>query len=323
MVNKEKRTAKKHIHFPFSFHTIFIPFVFIFFITWRYFTVLHYPESDPTSLKYSMAFLPCLLPLSKCYISMFPDTPEAHEIGDEFEREISNRTYSDVAGPLNNPPRFEYFSNISGLREYVSEKPYTYVASIIFKDTENYSDYSIYMNGYYLPSEEADVSVYSSTFGFLSNASKFDNSGYARMQLLLDKIIMRRSLKSLSNETFSDSSKSWADDGEDEGEDFPFFIKLTLKLMPGLGETITSANFGSMIGFFVAVYSAISTIPLFAAFLINLVTEKTAKTREYLFMMGLKKPVYWLSWFITFIIPTLLYVVVALVLIYLVGAFKG
>lgn len=254
---------------------------------------------------------------------MFPDTPEAHEIGDEFEREITNGTYSEIVGTFSNPPRFEYFSNISSLREYASEKSLTYVASIVFKDTENYSDYSIYMNGYYLPSEKADVSVYSSTFGFLSNASKFDTSGYTTMQMVLDQIIMRRSLKSLSNETFSDVNKNKSEIYEDDEDDYPFFIKLSLKLMPGLGETITSANFGSMIGFFVAVYSAISTIPLFAAFLINLVTEKTAKTREYLFMMGLKKPVYWLSWFITFIIPTLLYVVVALVLIYLVGAFEG
>lgn len=253
----------------------------------------------------------------KCYISMSPDTPEVREIGDEMVHEMTNGTYAKLVRGLSHPPHIKYFSNTTSLREYANEKRYSYVGSVVFKDTQNYSDYSIYMNGYYLPSEESSISIYSSTFGFLSNASKFDTSGYGALQLILDQIIMRRSLKSLSNDTFSGSAEEY-----DEG-DLPFFIKITTKLMPGLGETITSANLGSVLGFFVAVYSAISTIPLFAAFLINLVTEKVAKTREYLFMMGLKKSVYWLSWFITFVVPTLLFVVFGLAICYGVGVFKG
>ena len=263
-----------------------------------------------TSLTSSLSFLPCYVRHGKCYISVSPDTQETHEIGDEFLYEITNGTFVTSSYISRHPPEIKYFPNATALREDAFASPRMHAASVVFKDTHSYSDYSIYMNGYYLPSEVTSTNVFSSTFGFLSNASNFDTSGYSALQLILDEIIMRRSLKSLSK----------AIDNEDE---LPFMIQLMTKVMPGIGETITKMNFGSLIGLLVAAYNALSTVPLFAAYLIHLVGEKTAKTREYLFMMGLKKPVYWLSWFITFIVPSLLFVVCGLVLNYLVGAFKG
>lgn len=270
-----------------------------------------------TTLGSSSSFIGVTFFRNSSYISITPDVPETHEIADEFLYEITEGEYSS-SHIQKHPPKMEFFSDVKSLRENAFSKPYSHIMSIVFKDTQNYSDYSLYMNGYYLPSEDGTTSIYSSTFGFLSNSSKFDTSGYSTTQLILDQIIMRRTLRSISNDTISSEMSN-----DDQQSELPFFIKFTRKLMPGSGETVTSANLGSVLGFFLAVYEAIATIPLFAAFLINLVTEKTAKTREYLFMMGLKKPVYWFSWFITFFIPVLLFVVCALVLNYSIGAFKG
>ena len=106
---------------------------------------------------------------------MSPDTKATHEIGDELLYEITNGTFATSSYISRHPPEVKYFADTTSLREDAFAAPRMHVASIVFKDTQNYSDYSIYMNGYYLPSEAGSTNVYSSTFGFLSNASKFDS----------------------------------------------------------------------------------------------------------------------------------------------------
>lgn len=137
--------------------------------------------------------------------------------------------------------------------------------------------------------------------GFLSNSSLFVSSGFTSLQKEIDTVLIERNL--------AKTNKS------------PLNITSSSKLLPGY--SAFSLSIGSIIGYTVSVFTVYGSIPLFANFLGHLISEKNAKSREFLFILGLKKSVYWLSWLISTLIPGIIYVVICIVLNYVTKALVG
>lgn len=137
--------------------------------------------------------------------------------------------------------------------------------------------------------------VFAYRSGFIYNASRFVSSRFAALQREIDSILIKRGLSKTKASSLNIRSYS--------------------KILPGYSET--HATTGPILGYIVACATACGSITLFSNFLCYLISEKKAKSREFLFILGLKKSVYWLSWFITAMIPGLLYVIICIVLDYI------
>lgn len=136
----------------------------------------------------------------------------------------------------------------------------------------------------------------------MSNASLFVSSGFSALQKEIDRVLIELATPKTPNST-------------------SYNIQTYAKLLPGYSASLI--NLGSIIGYVVACLSVCGSIPLFSTLLCHLVSENKAKVREFLFILGLKKSVYWLSWTITALVPGLIYVIICLVLNYVVKTFVG
>jgi ABC-type multidrug transport system fused ATPase/permease subunit len=82
-------------------------------------------------------------------------------------------------------------------------------------------------------------------------------------------------------------------------------------------------NMGNILSLLVSNLQLMSALPFIAVSLVHMVSEKVAKTREYLYMLGLTKSVYYASWFLTFLVPALFLMAVGIAANYGFGCFVG
>lgn len=219
-------------------------------------------------------------------------------------------------------PSIQYFESEEAFRVEMNKDPSLLFAAIKFSEYgDGHLNYTIFMNGTLIPIEYSRTvpKDFSSGYASLSNSTLYSTSGFLAIQQAIDEIIIKmgidHDLKTQIRDLSSDSS-SILHDNNDTDE---IKINTRMQFLPGFPKP----GMEQIIPIFVSSIQTISSVPFIAICIIHLVNESTSKTREYLFMLGLKKSVYWVSWFVTFIIPALIIAVFGTFFNYAYSIFSG
>ena len=255
-----------------------------------------------------------------CIFGIFPNTAQTHALGSHIHRKLF------VEGPQPMDPRMrapnvQYFESEEGFRVEMNKDPTLFFAAIKFSeygdDNNVHVNYTLYMNSTLLPMEYSRTAPkqFSTAFVSLSNSTLLSTSGFMAIQQAIDVSMVEASIR--SNTSFSSSDESEGSGHDDNNSKVEMNVRM--QFLPGF----PAPGMELMTPVFVSFFQTISCIPFIAVCLIHLVTEYNSKTKEYLFMLGLKKSVYWGSWFITFFIPATAISVFGTILSYAFSVFSG
>lgn len=292
--------------------------------------VVHYPETNITSVYDSYSYLKSCINnegngtevMRPCIFGVFPTTNQTQILGSRIHRKLF------VEGPQPRDPRMkapevQYFESEEEFRREMNKDPTLLFAAIKFSDIEvGHTNYTLFINGTLIPVEYSRTAPkhFSSGSTTLSNSTLYSSSGFLAIQQTIDASIIELNLENeidIRKEVIaSDSSYSSIMTINNTNG-----VKMNTRMqfIPGF----PAPKMTYLLSIFSCSLQTISSVPFIAVCLIHLVNESTSKTKEYLSMLGLKKSVYWMSWFITFIIPAFIIAVFGTILNYAFSIFSG
>ena len=259
-----------------------------------------------------------------CIFGVFPTTNKTQALGNHIHRKLFVEG-PQPANPLMKAPTVQYFESEEDFRTEMNKDPTLFFAAIEFSELENgHTNYTLFMNGTLLPIEYSRTAAKDFSTGTpnLSNSTLLSSSGFMAIQQAIDASIMETSLGMSAEEQEEEeegtgsSSSSFIPDANNTGR-----VKMhtRMQFLPGFPPPVMTA----LLSIFSCSLQTVSCIPFIAVCLIHLVNESSSKTKEYLLMLGLKKSVYWGSWFITFIVPAVIIAVFGTILNYAFSIFSG
>ena len=256
-----------------------------------------------------------------CIFGVFPTTNKTQALGDHIHRKLFVEGPPPM-NPLMKAPAVQYFDSEEDFRAEMNKDPTLLFAAIKFSDLESdHTNYTLFMNGTLLPVEYSRTAPkhFSSGSTTLSNSSLLSNSGFMAIQQAIDASLMELDIgitTPAQEQNAGSDSSSFAPDANSTGG-----VKMhtRMQFLPGF----PAPGMTLLLPIFICSIQTISCVPFIAVCLIHLVTEANSKTKEYLSMLGLKKSVYWGSWFITFVVPAFVISVFGTILNYAFSIFSG
>ena len=313
-------------HTPFFFQITFLSFFF-------YSPVIHYPERNITSIYNSFGYIDaCIIDeededydassndiMRPCIFGIFPNTAQTHALGSHIHRKLFVEGPQPM-DPRRRAPSVQYFESEEEFRVEMNKDPTLFFAAIQFSeygDDSGHTNYTLYMNSTLLPIEYSRTAPkqFSTAFVGLSNSTLLSTSGFMAIQQAIDASMIEVSIRNSTSFSLADESEGSIPDSNNSNVE----MNARLQFLPGF----PAPKMELMLPVFVSCFQTISCIPFIAVCLIHLVTEYNSKTKEYLFMLGLKKSVHWGSWFITFLIPATVISIFGTILSYAFSVFSG
>lgn len=235
--------------------------------------ITNYPTIPFPSFSSTTAAALCTQGGTPCMLGVSPDDAEIRALATQ----IRDNLLDSSTGRM---PPLLFYENSTALHKALNAEDSRFFGGISFHRTneDDFSNYTLYMRSSILPQDgyESVPSIYSSETSSLTNASMYISSGFATLQSAVDKSIMNKQLK--------------------EGS---FNLTLHSKILPGW-----EANpIASTLGLFICFMALVSYSPLLTNGATLITNENVSKTRQYLFTLGLKRWVYWLSWVLTLFVP--------------------
>jgi hypothetical protein len=124
------------------------------------------------------------------------------------------------------------------------------------------------------PRHKAAISTFGGQIGALYNATISVESGAATLQKAVQDCIVRDRLGNVSTSFSAKQLPAWPQN-----------------------------QLAAIVAFLVALFEGFAFMPLITTGLMHISQEKVSKCREYLFILGLRRWVYWLSWVLTLAVP--------------------
>ena len=296
------------------------------------FLVVHYPETNISSVYNSYGYLKSCVNydgidansseiMRPCIFGVFPTTNKTQALGDHIHRKLFVEGPPPM-NPLMKAPTIQYFDSEEDFRAEMNKDPTLLFAAIEFSDLESdHTNYTLFMNGTLLPIEYSRSAPRDFSTGTpnLSNSTLLSSSGFMAIQQAIDASIMEISLGNTSEDHKEDAASDSSSFAPDANTTDSVKMHTRMQFLPSFPAPVMTA----LLSVFSCSLQTASCIPFIAVCLIHLVSESSSKTKEYLLMLGLKKPVYWGSWFITFIVPALIIAVYGTIISYVFSIFSG
>lgn len=244
--------------------------------------ITSYPTVSLPSFSYTLAAVQCTLQKTPCILAISPDDTATRALAAELRANL-------VDNSTGRTPPLAFYGNSTALRDAINADSARFFGGVSFHrdggaaaaTMEDFRNYTLYMKSTLLPQDGygSMPSIYSGEVSSLINASLYVSSGFATLQSALDLSV----LNAQSNNAGS------------------LEVKLSTKILPGW-----EANpLASVLGLFICVMVLVSYSPLLTNGATLITNENISKTRQYLFTLGLRRWVYWLSWVLTLFVPSL------------------
>ena len=237
--------------------------------------ITNYPAVLLPKFSFTTSAAACTQQKTPCILAVSPDTLETRALASKVRETL----YDDQTGRM--PPLF-FYENSTALLTAMNTEGERFFGGISFHDGDvKNGSYTLYMKSSLLPQDayESRPNIYNGGMYSLSNASLYFSSGFATLQSALD-------LSTLHNGPGAEDLN----------------VTLRSKVLPGWEKNAIAPTLSMLICLMVLV----SYSPLMTNGATLVTNENVSKTRQYLFTLGLKRWVYWLSWVLTLFVPSII-----------------
>ena len=248
--------------------------------------ITNYPTVPLPSFSSTLSAAQCTLQKTPCILAVSPDDTETRAFASEVRAKLADNSTGRM-------PPLAFYENSTALHDAINADGPRFFGGISFHGKRgggggggggsakvDFRNYTLYMKSTLLPQDGygSMPSIYSGEVSSMVNASLYVRSGFATLQSAVDLSVVnsQRGAEGLG-------------------------VTLRTRILPGWEANPLS----SMIGLFICIMVLVSYSPLLTNGATLITNENLSKTRQYLFTLGLRRWVYWLSWVLTLFVPSL------------------